>query len=57
MTREQVNKTLMQMERVREMSYEAETKREEKQLYREYGEMLKMITPYLNGTRPYAVSQ
>jgi hypothetical protein len=45
----------MQMERVREMSYEAETKREEKQFLREYRSMFKMIAPYLNGTKPYAV--
>ena len=53
MTRDQVNATLRYMEHVRELSYEAETKREEKRLIREYAAMYRSIKPYLEGTRPY----
>lgn len=54
MTREDVARTLRMMERVREMSYEAETKREERRLVREYGRMHKAIEPYITGKKQYS---
>lgn len=53
MTREQVNQTLRMMEHVRELSYEADTAKEERRLTREYGAMWKSIEPYVQGQKPY----
>ena len=50
MTRAEVNRTLMHMEGLREASYEADSKREEKRLTAEYGRLSKAILPYLTGT-------
>jgi hypothetical protein len=54
MTREDVARTLRFMESIREQSYEAETKREERRLVREYGRMAKAIKPYIDGAIPYS---
>lgn len=49
MTRSEFNRTLRFMERVREQSYEAETKREERRLLAEYRRMNAAIEPYATG--------
>ena len=54
MTRDQVNRMLRTMEHVREMSYEADTKAEEKRLCREYARMHKAIEPYITGKKQYS---
>lgn len=54
MTRDDVARTLRFMENIREQSYEAETKREERRLVREYARMAKAIKPYIDGTIPYS---
>lgn len=54
MTRDDVARTLRFMERIREDSYEAETKREERRLVREYAKMHKAIEPYITGKKPYS---
>lgn len=54
MTRDDVARTLGYMERLREASYEAETKREERRMVAEYGRLSRAIRPYLEGKRPYA---
>lgn len=54
MTRDDVNRVLRQMERVRELSYEAETKAAEKRLTREYKLMWQAIEPYVTNKIPYA---
>lgn len=54
MTRDDVARTLRMMEHVRHLSYEAETKREERRLVREYARMAKAIKPYIDGTIPYS---
>ena len=54
MTRDDVARTLRFMEHVREQSYEAETKREERRLVREYSQMARAIKPYIDGTTPYS---
>lgn len=54
MTRADVERTLRMMETCRELSYEAESKREEARLVREYKAMWKAIEPYVSGTTPYA---
>lgn len=56
MTRESVNSILMEMERIREASYEADSAREEKRLVREYGRLWKVIEPYVSGATPYSPS-
>jgi hypothetical protein len=55
MTREQVSSTLMYMERLREASYEAETKAQERRMVREYGALWKSIEPFVTGAEPYTV--
>lgn len=54
MRRDQVEQTLRMMERCREFSYEAKSKREAKRLEREYGQMWKSIEPYVSGRVPYS---
>lgn len=54
MTREQISRTLMYMERLRMDSYEAETKTEERRLNAEYGRLWKSIRPYVEGTEQMA---
>lgn len=54
MTRDQVNSILRQMEHVRELSYEAETRAEERRLDKEYGRLSKSIEPWITGKRPYS---
>ena len=54
MTREDVARTLRMMEHVRELSYEAGTKKEEKRLTAEHGRMWRAIKPYVEGSRPYS---
>jgi hypothetical protein len=53
-TRAEVAQQLRLMEHCRHLSYEAETKREERRLLREYGLMWRAIEPYVNGTKPYS---
>lgn len=53
MTRAEVNRMLGYMETCRELSYEAETKSEERRLIREYSQMSKAIMPYITGKKPY----
>lgn len=53
-TRDDVSRTLRQMENIREQSYEAETEAEERRLDREYGRLSKSIRPYLDGSKPYS---
>lgn len=52
MTREQVNSTLAYMERLREASYEAETKAEERRMLREYNQLWKSVEPFLSEKQP-----
>ena len=52
-TRDDVARTLRMMETCRMMSYEAETKKEERRLNRQYGQMWKAIEPYVSGKKPY----
>jgi hypothetical protein len=52
-TRDDVNRTLRMMETCRMMSYEADTKTEERRLNRQYNQMWKSIKPYIDGKRPY----
>lgn len=54
MTRDDVNRTLRMMETCRMLFYEAETRKEERRLTREYGQMWKEIKPYVEGARPYS---
>ncbi len=54
MKRSDVDRTLRMMERCREFSYEAETKKEARRLEREYSQMWKAIEPYVNGDKPYS---
>jgi hypothetical protein len=54
MTRDQVDRTLSEMERIRMDSYEAETPAEEKRLTAEYGRLWRAIEPYVNGREPYS---
>lgn len=42
------------METCRMMSYEAETKREERRLVRQYSQMHKAIEPYITGKKQYS---
>jgi hypothetical protein len=53
MTRDQVNRTLSHMERIRMDSYEADTPAEEKRLTAEYGRLWRAIEPYVSGREPY----
>lgn len=53
MTRADVERTLRMMEHVRELSYEAESKKEERRLIREYKAMHEQIKPYITGAKPY----
>lgn len=53
MTRDDVARTLRMMETCRMMSYEAETKKEERRLNREYGQMWRAIEPYVSGKKAY----
>lgn len=48
MTQEQINRILRQMELVRELSYEAESAKEERRLIKEYERLWKSIEPYVN---------
>ena len=54
MTREEVNRRLMHMEQLREWSYEADTRAEERRMTAEYGRMWKAIEPYVTGKKPYS---
>lgn len=54
MTRDDVARTLRMNEHCRELSYEANSKREEGRLVREYKAMWKAVEPYVSGTTPYA---
>lgn len=54
MTRDEVARQLRMMERLREMSYEAESKREERRMIKQYGQMHKAIEPYITGKKPYS---
>jgi hypothetical protein len=49
MTRDQLTRTLQQMERIRLDSYEAETPAEERRLTAEYGRLWKTIEAYVTG--------
>lgn len=49
MKRSQYSSILRGMERLREDSYEAETKREERRLLAEYRRLAKLIEPYALG--------
>jgi hypothetical protein len=51
MTREQYSQTLRYMEHLRELSYEAESPREERRLNREYDALWKSIAPYATGEK------
>lgn len=53
MTREQVNRILRDMEHIRELSYEAENKKKEAELVREYEQLWAAIEPYIDGDIPY----
>lgn len=53
MTRAEVNRMLGYMEACRELSYEAESKAEERRLIREYNQMSKAVMPYITGEKPY----
>jgi len=53
MTRTAVSRALMELERIREASYEADTKREERQLTAEYNRLWKAIEPFISGREPY----
>ena len=53
MTRADVERTLRMMEHARELSYEADTKEEDRRLIREYKAMREAIKPYLIGKKPY----
>lgn len=48
MDRETVNRTLMEMERLRHDAMEAETNAEAKRLMREYGRLSRAVAPFLN---------
>lgn len=55
MNEEDVRRTLMLMEQIREMSYEADTRAEERRLVREYKRLWESVQPYLpksEGQRP-----
>lgn len=54
MKKSDVDFTLRMMEQCRHLSYEAETKKEEKRLTREYSQMWKSIEPYVTGKKPYS---
>lgn len=54
MTRDDVARTLRMMETCRMVSYEAETKKEERRLNCEYSQMWKAIQPYVSGKKPYS---
>ena len=54
MTRDDVSRTLRQMERIREDSYQAPSRAEEQRLDREYGRMWAAIEPYVSGREPYS---
>ena len=49
MKRSEFSRILRHMEHLREASYEAESKREEKRLIAEYGRLSKAIRPYATG--------
>lgn len=51
MTREEINRTLRHMERLREDADEAEGA-ERKRLDREYGRLWKQIEPFVMGSEP-----
>lgn len=53
MTREQVSKMLLHMERLRMDSYEAESKQKEKRLLAEYRRLWTVVEPYVSGKQPY----
>lgn len=54
MTREEYSQTLRYMEYLRLSSYEAETKRVEIAMTREYGRLAKQIEPYVTGEKPFS---
>ena len=54
MTRDQVSATLRMMEQLRENSYEAESRRDELRMQRQYSAMWAAIQPYVTGAEPYA---
>lgn len=54
MTREQVNRVLRQMERVREDAGEADTPGQARRRLSEYARLWKAIKPYVLGDKPYA---
>lgn len=51
MKRSEFSRTLRHMESLREASYEADTKRDEKRLVAEYGRLSKAIRPYTTGAK------
>lgn len=54
MKRREVEQQLRLMEHCRHLSYEAETKREEARLIRQYNMMWRAIKPYVEGKKPYS---
>jgi hypothetical protein len=54
MTRKQVADILRQMERVRELAHEVESKKRARQFLTEYRRMWKAISPYVTGKKPYS---
>lgn len=54
MKKSDVDFQLRMMEQCRMLSYEAETKAEEKRLNRQYNQMWKSIEPYVTGKKSYS---
>lgn len=54
MKRADFEQTLRMMEHVRHLSYEAETKREERRLIREYSAMHRAIAPFVTGKKTFS---
>lgn len=57
MTREELSRTLMYMERLRMNSYEAETKRQEREMVAEYKRLWETIEPYVRAENPLPLDE